>query len=115
MNMKSSYNLGQPHSLIDRPTPLTMYKEVHRHIKEMVKIGAVPPLSSPWASAVILVTKKDVKIMLLYQLEKIKQYDCQRCLQFAKNPRDLGMSKGFCLVHFIRFEILVLASSCVRG
>ena len=42
--------------------------------------------------------EKGWKTLLLYQLEKTKQYDHQRHLQFAKNPRYIGTSKGFCLV-----------------
>ena len=41
--------------------PSGMYDEVKMHIQEMLDVGAIPPSNSPWASAVILVWKKDGK------------------------------------------------------
>ena len=35
------------------------YEEVKKHLKEMLEIGAVRKSNSPWASAVVLVRKKD--------------------------------------------------------
>ena len=39
-----------------------MYDEVKAHIQEMLDVGAIRPLNSPWASAVILVWTKDGKL-----------------------------------------------------
>ena len=39
-----------------------MYDEVKAHIQEMLDIGAICPSNSPWASAVVLVWKKDGKL-----------------------------------------------------
>ena len=37
------------------PIPQSMYEEVQKHLQEMLEVGAIRPLSSPWASAVVLV------------------------------------------------------------
>ena len=42
-----------------RCTPPHMYDDVRAHIQEMLDIGAIHRLHSPWASAVVLVWKKD--------------------------------------------------------
>ena len=39
-----------------------MYDEMKAHIQEMLDVGAIRPSNSPWASAVILVCKKDGKL-----------------------------------------------------
>ena len=42
-----------------RCIPPGMYEEVKAHIQEMLDVGAIRPPNSPWASAVVLVWKKD--------------------------------------------------------
>ena len=39
--------------------PPNLFNEVKKHLKEMIEVGAIRKLSSPWASAVVLVRKKD--------------------------------------------------------
>ena len=45
-----------------RHIPPGMYEEVRAHIQEMLDVGAIKPPNSPWASAVVLVWKKDRKL-----------------------------------------------------
>ena len=45
-----------------RCIPPGMYDEVKVHIQEMLDVGAIQPSNSPWASAVVLVCKKDGKL-----------------------------------------------------
>ena len=45
-----------------RHIPPRMYDEVKVHIQGMLDVGAIRPSNSPWASAVILVQKKDRKL-----------------------------------------------------
>ena len=42
-----------------RRIPPHQYEEVKKHLKEMLEIGAIRKPNSPWASAVVLVRKKD--------------------------------------------------------
>ena len=49
-------------------TPPGMYDEVKVHIQEMLDVGAIRPSNSPWASAVILVWKKDGKLHYNFEL-----------------------------------------------
>ena len=39
--------------------PPNLFDEVRNHLKEMIEVGAIQKSSSPWASAVVLVRKKD--------------------------------------------------------
>ena len=48
-----------------------MYEEVKAHIQEMFDIGAFCPSDSPWASAVVLVWKKDGKLRFCIDLRKL--------------------------------------------
>ena len=48
-----------------------MYEEVKAHIQEMLDVGAIRPSNSPWASAVVLVWKKDGKLQFSIDLQKL--------------------------------------------
>ena len=49
----------QPFKEHYRRTPPHLYEEVKEHLQEMVVVGAIRRSFSPWASAVVLVRKKD--------------------------------------------------------
>ena len=48
-----------------------MYEEITAHIQEMLDIGAIHPSNSPWASAVVLVQKKDGKLRFCIDFRKL--------------------------------------------
>ena len=48
-----------PFKEVYRRIPPQMYDEVKTHIQEMLDLGAIRPSNSPWASAIVLVRKKD--------------------------------------------------------
>ena len=48
-----------------------MYDDMRAHIKEMLDIGAIWKLHSPWASAVVLVQKKDGILRFCIDLRKL--------------------------------------------
>ena len=47
------------------------YEKVKRHLKEMMEIGAIQKSASPWASAVILVRKKEGSLRFCIDLRKL--------------------------------------------
>ena len=49
-----------------RRIPPQMYDEVKAHIQKMLDLGAIRPSNSAWASAIVLVRKKEI----LYRFEK---------------------------------------------
>ena len=51
-----------------------MYDEVKEHIQEMPDVGVIRPFNSPWASAVVLVQKKDGKLWFCIDLWKLNAW-----------------------------------------
>ena len=54
-----------------RQIPPHQYGEVKKHLKEMLEIGAIRKSQSPWASAVVLVHKKDGALRFCIDLHKL--------------------------------------------
>ena len=54
-----------------RRITLHQYEEVKKHLKEMVKIGAVRKSQSPWVSTVVLVRKKTGELRFCIDLRKL--------------------------------------------
>ena len=54
-----------------RRIPPHQYDEVKKHLKEMLQIGAIRKSQSPWASAVVLVCKKDGALRFCIDLQKL--------------------------------------------
>ena len=48
-----------------------MYDDMRAHIQEMLDISAIHQLHSPWASAVVLVWKKDGGLRFCIDLRKL--------------------------------------------
>ena len=51
--------------------PPNLYEEVKNHLKEMIEVGAIHKSNSPWASAVVLVRKKDGSLRFCIDLRKL--------------------------------------------
>ena len=47
-----------------------LFDEVKNHLKEMIEVGAIRKSNSPWASAVVLVRKKDSSLRFCIDLRK---------------------------------------------
>ena len=54
-----------------RRIPPSLFDEVRNHLKEMIEVGAIHKSSSPWASAVVLVRKKDDSLRFCIDLCKL--------------------------------------------
>ena len=48
-----------------------MYDEVKTHLQEMLDLGAIRPSNSPWASAIVLIRKKDGRLRFCIDLWKL--------------------------------------------
>ena len=53
-----------------RRIPPHLFDEVKNHLKEMIEVGAIRKSNSPWASAVVLVRKKDGSLRFCIDLRK---------------------------------------------
>ena len=51
--------------------PPGMYDDVKVHIQEMLDVGAIRLSNIPWASAVVVVWKKDGKLQFCIDLQKL--------------------------------------------
>ena len=64
MPLKEHYQCIPPH----------MYDDVRAHIQEVLHIGAIRKLHSPWASTVVLVQKKDGSLRFCINLRKLNKW-----------------------------------------
>ena len=60
-----------PFKEASRRIPPQMYDEVKAHIQEMLDLGAIRPSNSPWASAIVLVRKKDGRLRFCIDLRRL--------------------------------------------
>ena len=56
-----------------RRIPPQLYEEVKQHLQEMLRLGAIRKSCSPWASAIVLVRKKNGKLRFCIDLRKLNQ------------------------------------------
>ena len=54
-----------------RRIPPQLYDEVRNHLQEMLRLGAIRRSCSPWASAIVLVRKKNGKLRFCIDLRKL--------------------------------------------
>ena len=60
-----------PFKEVYRRIPPKMYDEMKAQIQEMLDLGAIRPSNSPWASAIVLVRKKDGRLRFCIDLRKL--------------------------------------------
>ena len=81
-----------------RCIPPHMHDDVRAHIQEMLDIGAICQLHSPWASAVVLVQKKDGGLRFCIDLRKLNNWtvkDAYLLPQIVKTLDSLQGSQWF--------------------
>ena len=54
-----------------RRIPPHQYEEIRKHLQEMLDIGAICRSTSPWASPVVLVCKKDGSLQFCIDLRRL--------------------------------------------
>ena len=84
--------------------------EVWEHLQEMLDGGAICLLQSPWCNAVVLVRKKDVGALVLYQLLETQCSDQEGLLPPSAHAENNGIDGRSPVLFDYGFEIQVLAS-----
>ena len=67
-----------------RRIPQQMYDEVKAHIQEMLDLGAIRPSNSPWASAIVLVRKKDGRLSFCIDLRRLNNRTVKDAYSLSK-------------------------------
>ena len=90
-----------------RRIPPHQYEEVRKHLQEMLDIGAIHRSTSPWASPVVLVCKKDGSLQFCINLRKLNNQtikdaqslprieDSLNCLDGATIFTSLDLQSGY--------------------
>ena len=71
-----------------------MYDDVRAHIQEMLDIGAIHKLHSPWASAIVLVWKKDGGFRLCINLRKLNNWTVKDTYSLPQIDKTLDSLQG---------------------
>ena len=89
-----------------RRIPPHQYEEVRKHLKEMEAVGAIRRSNSPWASAVVLVKKKDGSLRFCINLRKLNTRTIKDAYSLPRIEESLEWSQ---YIHITRFEVGVSA------
>ena len=90
--------------------PPQMYDEVKAHIQEMLDLGAIRPSNSPWASAIVLVRKKDGRLRFCIDLRRLNNRRVKDAYSLPKIESILDSLIGAKNIFHTRFESRLLAS-----
>ena len=77
--------------------PPHQYKEVRKHLKEMLDIGAIRCSNSPWASPVVLVRKKDGSLRFCIDLRKLNAQTVKDAYSLPRIEGTLDSLNGACI------------------
>ena len=77
-----------------RHIPPYMYDNVRAHIREMLDIGAIHKSHSPWASAVVLVWKKDGGLRFCIDLRKLNEQTVKDAYSLPRIDETLDRLQG---------------------
>ena len=77
-----------------RCIPPHMYDDVRAHIQEMLDIGAIRKSHSPWASAVVLVRKKDGGLRFCIDLRKLNERTIKDAYSLPRIDETLDSLQG---------------------
>ena len=74
--------------------PPNLFDEVKKHLKEMIEVGAIRKSSSPWASAVVLVRKKDGSLRFCIDLCKLNAHTIKYAYSLPHIDETLDCLRG---------------------
>ena len=77
--------------------PPHQYKEVRKHLKEMLDVGAIRRSNSPWASPVVLVRKKDGSLRFCIDLRKLNARTIKDAYSLPRIEDALDSLNGACI------------------
>ena len=80
-----------------RRIPPHQYEEVRKHLNEMLQLGAIRKSKSPWASAVVLVRKKDGSLRFCIDLQKLNEKMIKDAYALPWIEDSLDSLNGSCL------------------
>ena len=80
-----------------RRIPPHQYEEVRKHLDEMLRMGAIRRSNSPWASAVVLVHKKDGALTFCIDLRKLNERTIKDAYSLPRIEDSLDVLNGSCI------------------
>ena len=80
-----------------RQIPQHQYKEVRKHLKEMLDVGPIRRSNSPWASPVVLVRKKDGSLRFCIDLRKLNARTVKDAYSLPHIKDALDSLNGACI------------------
>ena len=97
--VKHQINLSdaQPFKERYRKIPPHQYEEVKKHLEEMLKVGVIRKSISPWASAVVLVRKKDGSLRFCIDLWKLNNRTIKNAYSLPRIEDSLDCLDGACI------------------
>ena len=97
-----------------RRIPPHQYAEVRKHLDEMLQIGAIRRSSSPWASAIVLVRKKDGALRFCIDLRKLNERTVKDAYSLPRIEDSLDSLNGSCIFTSIDLKVWILAGRARR-
>ena len=88
--------------------PPQQFEEVHKHLEEMVNIGAIRKSQSPWASAIVLVRKKDGSLRFCIDLRKLSEHMIKDAYSLPRIEDSLDCLNRAQIFQFSRSEVWIL-------
>ena len=80
-----------------RRIPPHQYDEVRKHLREMLKIGAIRKSNSPWASPMVLVCKKDGSLRFCIDLHRLNARTVKDAYSLPRIEDTLDSLDGACI------------------
>ena len=74
--------------------PPHQFEEVRKHLQEMLEMGAIKHLNSPWASAIVLVWKKDGSLRFCIDLRKLSAHTVKDAYSLPRITETLDCFNG---------------------